>query len=602
MFIVLVKSCFQLLIKPEKKSITLLAFFSTILGVLDFVAITLLGFLSIIFFSSSGKQQNRDGFAFSKFIDVDFARNHMTALALLCLFLLITKSLFSLILTLRLFKSLSDFQYNASKRSIKKVFSQDVNSLESRDVQEISYGMTTGIDSAITVILSSAITIIADTFLLVILVIPLFLVNFLMTSFLALYFFTLVTAIALFLTPAAHQTGEAESESLIFTNSILQRMIRGYREISIYGRLEDYLEVLFVHRRRSSSSFGKRLFLQQIPKFLFEFSLVLGILFFYIIQQSFSFSEEQLVASLVLYIGAAVRLAPSLLRIQTSILVIKSTAGLANQGINLIEHLDETSKIYSPLNQLNSEFSRKFSPSVEMRNLNFSYQKEKITLSSINLDIESFSRVAIVGKSGAGKSTLADLMLGLLSPDTGHVLISGMEVNDARDSWPRKFAYIPQKTTIFEGSFRENICLNSDTHMGDDDSIWNALEDADLLSFMKKNDYALSGRLGENGIKLSGGEEQRIAIARAIYSGAELVLMDEPTSALDKETEQAIMSGIKSLSNRCTLIVIAHNLRTVEDFDQIVYLKEGKVVGFGKFNDLRKYFPDFDQLAKDSGL
>lgn len=221
---------------------------------------------------------------------------------------------------------------------------------------------------------------------------------------------------------------------------------------------------------------------------------------------------------------------------------------------------------------------------IEFKNVSFSYNKTKKIIDNLSFNIKPNSSIALVGESGSGKSTIIKLILGLIKNDEGHILIDNKELsklnlNNLYDS----ITYVSQETPIFDGTLRENIVLDKNIN---DEEIIKILNLVNLDKFYSKQEYGLDTELGEKGIKISGGEKQRIALARLFFDKSKIIILDEATSALDNITEKEIMTNIlKNLKNK-TIIIIAHRLETIKDVDKIYVLKDGVIKEEGKFKEL----------------
>jgi ABC-type multidrug transport system fused ATPase/permease subunit len=244
-----------------------------------------------------------------------------------------------------------------------------------------------------------------------------------------------------------------------------------------------------------------------------------------------------------------------------------------------------------------------FHPSIEISNLTFTYPDGKFpTLTGINLSISAGERIAIVGPSGAGKTSLVDVLLGVLPPTSGSVTISGVNPLDAISTWPGAISYVPQDVTISNGTFRENVGLGYPKEVITDDLVWAALEIAQLAEFVRSLPDGLDTKVGERGTKISGGQRQRLGIARAMFTQPKLLVLDEATSALDGQTEADISEAIQGLKGSVTVVMIAHRLSTVRNADQVLYMDGGKLVSQGTFEEVRSEVPDFDKQAELMGL
>ena len=201
---------------------------------------------------------------------------------------------------------------------------------------------------------------------------------------------------------------------------------------------------------------------------------------------------------------------------------------------------------------------------ITFENVGFNYEPGKTIISNINFVINKNTFVGISGKSGSGKTTIVNLLMGKLIPTVGNININGRIINEVKQNFQKKIAYIQQNPFIFEGTLAENVSLSENC---DYDRLIKSLEESELISFFKKNK---NKTFGEKGLLLSGGQKQRISIARALYHNRDIIILDEFTNQLDKETEETIMNYIYSLKKFKTIILITHNKGLFKNCDQIV--------------------------------
>ncbi|HSX83871.1 MAG TPA: ABC transporter ATP-binding protein/permease, partial [Cellvibrio sp.] len=227
--------------------------------------------------------------------------------------------------------------------------------------------------------------------------------------------------------------------------------------------------------------------------------------------------------------------------------------------------------------------------------VNFAYHSERPILRDFDLHIPAGARVAIVGASGAGKSTIARLLYRFYDIDSGSITIDGQDIRRVTlDSLRRAIAVVPQDTVLFNTSIRDNIAYGNPA--ADDAQIDRAIRMAHLKSFIDSLPQGDKTIVGERGLKVSGGEKQRIAIARVLLKGAPILLFDEATSALDSNAETAILEAMREVATGHTSVVIAHRLSTVVDADKIVVLDQGQVVEQGSHNELLQRQGRYAQL------
>jgi ABC-type multidrug transport system fused ATPase/permease subunit len=210
--------------------------------------------------------------------------------------------------------------------------------------------------------------------------------------------------------------------------------------------------------------------------------------------------------------------------------------------------------------------------------------------------------VAIVGSSGAGKTTLVDLLLGVIEPDSGTIGISGLTPKLVVSKWPGAIAYVPQDVAISNGTVRENVALGFPARVATDELVWGAIDLAQLRTFVSELQSGLDSQVGERGARISGGQRQRLGIARALFTKPKLLVLDEATSSLDGQTEADISDAIQGLKGSVTIVMIAHRLSTVRNADLVIYLHEGKILAQGSFEDVRNSVPNFDNQAQLMGL
>lgn len=242
---------------------------------------------------------------------------------------------------------------------------------------------------------------------------------------------------------------------------------------------------------------------------------------------------------------------------------------------------------------------KELSGNVEFKNVSYSYNNEKNIINNLSFKINKNSSVALVGESGSGKSTIIKLIMGLIKYDKGNILIDGKELSKLNlNSFYDNVTYVSQEAPIFDGTLRENLIFDKKIP---DEEIIKVLNLVCLDKFYEKLENGLDTELGEKGVRMSGGERQRVALARLFFDDSKIIILDEATSAMDNITEKLVMENVvKQLDNK-TLVVIAHRLETIKDVDKIYVLSDGIIQEEGKYNELldkKGYFTKLYKSAK----
>jgi ATP-binding cassette, subfamily B, bacterial PglK len=328
-----------------------------------------------------------------------------------------------------------------------------------------------------------------------------------------------------------------------------------------------------------------------LPRFLFEFLAVFGILSLIIFFISEGRSYENILPSVSLFAMAGYRLLPSANRIliaaqgfrfrYMSIDILYDELRLHDLNKKKVDN--EFFEPVDPSIEKPLKIKNPFSDKIEIIDLSYNYQNIKTnTLKNINLIIERGQSVGIFGASGSGKSTLVSLMLGLLEPTYGKIKIDGNNLNEIKSTWQKNIGYVPQSVYLTDDTISQNIAFGLSKNQINNEMVEKAIKASQLKKFVNSLDKGKETLVGENGVRLSGGQVQRIGIARALYHNPSVVVFDEATSSLDYETEKELMKDINMLKSNKTLIIIAHRLTTVEECDFVIKLESGKIIERGK--------------------
>lgn len=381
------------------------------------------------------------------------------------------------------------------------------------------------------------------------------------------------------------KTSEVISLNQIKTIRVLQESLDGIKEIILGNYYEKFIAEFSAAERPYRKGYGTNAFLIIFPRFLIE---AIGILV--IVSLAYiSFSSADAPASTLPTIGILVlaiqRLLPYLQQIYQAYGSIKGSAQLNTEAIDmLVKDHDDKKALKEEVPDI------KFQKCIELNQVNFTHTSEdEMTLKNISLKIKKGESIGIIGSTGSGKSTLVDFIMGLLPFKEGEILIDGISVNkDSLFSWYKKILHVPQTIFLADTSIRNNIAFGKKEEQISDSKIKDSLKSAYLEDYINNLPEGIETRVGERGLQLSGGQRQRIGIARSLYKGGEVLVLDEATNSLDMETEKNIIKTINSLDKEMTLIIIAHNLSTIEGCDKLIILEEGEIIEEGSYEEIIK--------------
>jgi ABC-type multidrug transport system fused ATPase/permease subunit len=374
-----------------------------------------------------------------------------------------------------------------------------------------------------------------------------------------------------------------------------------YRETFVRNRRYEYLTRISKIRNDISDTLAELQFMPNISKYIIESSIVIGSILIAGIQFAVQ-DARHAVATLAVFMAAGTRVAPAILRVQQNLMQLSTGIGASEQTLQMIGKLEGKVELNSTENSLLNEYPD-FIPNVELENVSVTYaDRESASVDRLSLEIPSGTTVAIVGPSGAGKTTLVDLLLGIITPTTGTVRISGLTPEEAIFRWPGAIGYVPQNIYLANTTIRENVSLGYPAEYFSDRQIMEAIEVAQLTSFVNSLNDGLDTQIADFGANLSGGQRQRLGIARAMITRPKLLVLDEATSALDGQTESEVSSAIAALKGKATVVLVAHRLSTIRNADQIVYLNKGQLVCKGTLDFVKSQVSEFAKQSHIEGI
>ncbi len=594
----------SVLTQSEKIRVLSVVAIQVFLSLLDLIGIALVGVLGALAISGVGSREpgNRVS-TLLEYLGIENLTLQQQALVLgiMAAGVLVIKTACSAFLLRKVTFFLCRRGATVSARLLSKLLSQPISKLQNRSLQETLYLVNSGVDAVTMGVLNSTVQIVSDTSLLLILLIGLFLVDPLIALSTLLIFAVVAWTLYRLLEVKSKQLGVSEAELSIRNNEKTLEVLNSYREIIVRNRRAYYADEIGKIRMLAADNAAERNFMPNISKYVIELTLVLGSLGISAMQFVLN-DAAHAVAVLSVFMAASTRIAPAVLRIQQGALSIKARMGSAEPTLLLIEELKSVNpneKIDNSIHYIHEGFQ----PSLSLRNVSFTYpNSESRALKDITLEIQPGRMVAIVGPTGSGKTTLVDIMLGILEPSEGSIFLNGENPLYAIRQWPGSIGYVPQDVMISNGTIAENIAMGFPKEAVSQEAILKALEVSQLRDYLQSLPDGIDTRVGDKGSLMSGGQRQRLGIARAMLTVPKLLILDEATSSLDGETESNVTSALLALKGEVTVILIAHRLSTVREADEVVYMENGAIISRGTFEEVRNQVPNFDKQAALMGL
>ncbi len=427
-------------------------------------------------------------------------------------------------------------------------------------------------------LLMAMISMVTEIVVTVCLFVVVFLIDYKMTVFMMGMLLLMTTVINKILKPRLNKIGKESIEIQSLAGRWRTKAVYGIKDLKVLGHEHFFASFYDKHTKRGVKVSVEYNVLNNMPGKIIETASIGGILFYIAVCIMNGVSANELLPQISAFGVAAVRLIPSINRINTYM----TNIAYCQPSLDYVYKNVDFSK-YKAMGKFVPDKPQNPEPvtlndDIYLKGISYKYPNTtKLILNKADMMIPLGRSVGVVGPSGAGKSTVIDVFLGLLKPEDGVIECGGRNVMDNYQSWLSHIGYIPQVIYLSDDSIRDNIAFGVPEDEISDDRIWEVLREAQLDRFVEKLPDGLDTSTGDRGIRISGGERQRLGIARALYHNPEILVFDEATSALDNVTEKAVMEAINSFHGKKTMVIIAHRLNTIENCDMIYRVENGNI-------------------------
>lgn len=575
----------------------------SLLSFLDLAAVLAMGFVitsTTLFLTQGSDPERAVEFAGLSLPTVNVQTLPIFGILILVLFL--SKALFALLLTRSTALFLAGVEARSAKRIAEIVFGGTLSNARRRSRAEMLFAIQSGSPAAFNNLLNAAATIVSELSLFVFISLGFLIVDPLSTVAAISYFVLIALTIQFFLGTLMKRAGAKLALSSVAANAALSDLTSVFRELSVLGKRQKYIEKIYQARLQAADSGAAQYYLSGIPRYIVEAALLLGIALFVVVQ----YLTTDLIAAagtVSVFVFGGFRLTAAILPLQASILSVSGILPIAKTALSILAaNPGETRS--SDVGRGETEDGEQRSSKanvgveVELSDVVFAFEDSlQPVIRGINLRIPAGTQAALMGPSGAGKSTLADIMCAVLEPSRGQVLIDGANAFSSDSKLP-SISYVPQKPGLVSGTISDNVALGISREDVNVEQVRSALSQAHLLDVIDNLPEGINSPLGKLLDGLSGGQVQRLGLARALYSNPGLLVMDEATSALDAESEAEIQKALDGLRGKVTVVLIAHRVNTIQNADVVFLLEEGELVDQGTFQELLKRNPSVERVVE----
>jgi ATP-binding cassette, subfamily B, bacterial PglK len=551
---------FKILDNSIKYKFLIFIFFIIVNSLLEIISITAL--LPIIELVGQNKISDINKFNNIFFENIKHVENPLVIFSTIALIVIILKNLIFILINFWQVSFINSIEFSVSKKLISNYFKKNYNFFLEVNSSEIIRNFTTETNSIVKG-LTNFFAIVVEILLVLILVIYLIIINPKVTIILFFSLSLLVLTLNFFSYKKIKKWSYLRLDLQAQYLKILIQTFNSIREIFVFKKKEQIKEIHNDVKKKGIMVNQKFSYMNTLPKPLAE-TLIFSIIIFLIIRFN---QSDDFFSYFALYALVLLRLYPSVNKIlnNTQAFIYKlSSFDILNKEFSKSNYVTSESLIHLEKNFFKSK--------INIEKLSFKYGDKKI-INDMSFELNVGKIYGIFGESGSGKSTFLDLIMGLKKPSDGKIKFDNKEVDNAKHNWLSIFGYVPQNPYLYDETILKNICFGEKESEISLDKVRDAMKKSNLESFIKTLPDNLNTLIGEKGVRISGGQMQRISLARALYHDPKVLILDEVTNQLDEETENKILDDLISLKKDKIILFVTHKKDLLSKFDETINLK-----------------------------
>ena len=496
----------------------------------------------------------------------------------------VLKALITALLTRGLARFVAEIEARASRKIVEKALGGDL--IESHKVakEHLYYVATSGVSAAFTETLNSIAILVSEGTLFTALVFAFFIVDPLGASLVIVYFSIIGWLVYFVVGRGLARATRNVTLGLIQSQTLMGDIYSAFRELTVSGQKNQFFTLIGATRLLVAQNIGKQYLFTALPKLILENAVLLGVLAFGTFELSRS-NPSQALPILGIFFTGSLRIMAAMLPWQSALISLRQSRQQALDAAAMFSGMEvsETGDVADRAKHLIQDDP----VTVTVSGLAYSYgEEDSHQIGPLDFEIGKGQQVAFIGSSGSGKTTLMNLLAGLIPAKSGSVFVDRDNVQDINRIRPGLISYVPQKPGVIFGSILQNITLSLETESIDLDALNFALEYSGFNEVVGELKYGLNAQISQERQVLSGGQLQRLGMARALYRKPGLLFLDESTSGLDALSEFAIAKTLAKLRGKVTTVLIAHRLNTVQYADRVFLMNKGQIEDFGTLSEL----------------